>query len=236
MHFVDYYEVLQISRNAEPETIHRVFRMLATRLHPDNPETGDPALFMQLKEAYETLKDEQRRASYDECYRLQQEQPLPVFGLKEFASGIEAETNRRIGILCLLYHKRRTDPEDPSISLLQLENLMAIPREHLRFTLWFLQEKRLIKFGDNSQYEISGEGIEYAESNAPRHEYLQKLLNSAQVVSPEPANSSPQPVASGPTDWNRPIQHPRPAPPSHPPPVCPPPAHRPLRVTLRPFD
>ena len=39
--FVDYYEVLQISQNAELETIKRVFKMLAVRLHPDNPATGD---------------------------------------------------------------------------------------------------------------------------------------------------------------------------------------------------
>src|SRR4051812_13398865 len=41
--FVDYYELLQISPNAEPETIHRVYKMLAQRYHPDNPETGDTA-------------------------------------------------------------------------------------------------------------------------------------------------------------------------------------------------
>ena len=34
----DYYEALQISSNAEPETIHRVYRMLAQRFHPDNKE------------------------------------------------------------------------------------------------------------------------------------------------------------------------------------------------------
>ena len=34
---VDYYEVLQVSQNAEPETIHRVYRIMAARFHPDNP-------------------------------------------------------------------------------------------------------------------------------------------------------------------------------------------------------
>ena len=40
-HVVDYYEILQISPNAEPETVHRVFRLLAQRCHPDNAETGN---------------------------------------------------------------------------------------------------------------------------------------------------------------------------------------------------
>jgi uncharacterized protein YabN with tetrapyrrole methylase and pyrophosphatase domain len=38
---IDYYEVLQISANAEPETVHRVYRLLAQRFHPDNIESGD---------------------------------------------------------------------------------------------------------------------------------------------------------------------------------------------------
>jgi DnaJ-class molecular chaperone len=37
--FVDFYEVLQVSASAEPETIHRVYRLLAQRWHPDNRET-----------------------------------------------------------------------------------------------------------------------------------------------------------------------------------------------------
>ena len=35
--FLDYYEFLQISPNAQPVTITRVYRFLASRLHPDNP-------------------------------------------------------------------------------------------------------------------------------------------------------------------------------------------------------
>src|SRR5204862_7229188 len=61
----DYYEVLQISPNAEPETVHRVYRLLAQRLHPDNRETGSDARFRALTEAYEVLSDPERRAKYD---------------------------------------------------------------------------------------------------------------------------------------------------------------------------
>ena len=37
----EYYELLQISPNAEAETVHRVYRLLAARYHPDNPHTGN---------------------------------------------------------------------------------------------------------------------------------------------------------------------------------------------------
>ena len=52
---VDYYEALQISSNAEPETIHRVYRMLAQRFHPDNKDTGNATQFRLVSEAYEVL-------------------------------------------------------------------------------------------------------------------------------------------------------------------------------------
>src|SRR5690349_7912822 len=41
----DYYEILQISRHADAETIHRVYRIMASRFHPDNPKTGDVEKF-----------------------------------------------------------------------------------------------------------------------------------------------------------------------------------------------
>ena len=37
---LDYYELLQVSATAEPETIHRVYRLLAQRYHPDNQQSG----------------------------------------------------------------------------------------------------------------------------------------------------------------------------------------------------
>ena len=54
---VDHYEVLQISVGAEPETVHRVYRLLAQRFHPDNAETGNDARFRQVAEAYRILSD-----------------------------------------------------------------------------------------------------------------------------------------------------------------------------------
>src|SRR5258705_11566296 len=54
---VDYYEVLQVSTSAEPETINRVFRLLAQRFHPDNQTTGNEDRFRVILEAYNVLSD-----------------------------------------------------------------------------------------------------------------------------------------------------------------------------------
>ena len=52
---LDCYEVMQLSPNADAETIERVYRMLAQRYHPDNVDTGNSELFIQLCEAYRVL-------------------------------------------------------------------------------------------------------------------------------------------------------------------------------------
>ena len=62
---VDYYEALQISVNAEPETVHRVYRLFAQRYHPDNKETGSESRFRLVTEAYRVLSDPKLRAQYD---------------------------------------------------------------------------------------------------------------------------------------------------------------------------
>jgi curved DNA-binding protein len=189
--FVDYYELLQISPNAEPETIHRVFRIMASRYHPDNKETGDNEKFLLLTKAYAVLSDPSRRASYESLHRNQRAQPLPVFGLKEFAEGLEGEVNRRLGILSLLYNRRRTNPEDPGISLLEFETVMSFPREHLEFAIWFLREKEYIRTGNNSDYYIAAAGVEYLESEVPSKGILSKLLHAAQSpTTGEAANRS----------------------------------------------
>ena len=54
---VDHYEVLQISPNADQETVQRVFRLLAQRFHPDNQATGNAARFRELHDAYQVLND-----------------------------------------------------------------------------------------------------------------------------------------------------------------------------------
>jgi len=63
--FVDYYEDLQVSSNADQETIERVHRLLAKRYHPDNRVTGDSEKFRIITSAYKVLSDAEKRAAFD---------------------------------------------------------------------------------------------------------------------------------------------------------------------------
>lgn len=176
--FVDYYELLQIAPAAELETIQRVYRMLIARYHPDNVHTGDAEKFLLLKRAYETLSNPRERVAYDHEYSRRQARPIAVFELKEFLCGVDAEANRRLGVLALLYGRRRMDPDKPGFSLLEFERLMTIPREHLMFTVWFLREKDYLRMGANSDYQITAAGAEFLECRVPSHRILHGLLGA----------------------------------------------------------
>jgi curved DNA-binding protein len=178
--FIDYYELMQISPNAEFETVQRVYRMLAARWHPDNAETGDMDKFQLLQTAHNILGNPEKRATYDLHRQTQKLKPLRAFLSKDFAIGIDGESNRRLGLLCLLYNKRRSAPDQPGLSLLEVESLMAVPREHLMFTLWYLNEKTFIRRDEQSNYVITADGIDYVESNLSSNEVLHRLLKAAE--------------------------------------------------------
>ena len=63
----DYYELLGVNRDADPETLKKAYRKLAMQLHPDrNPGDSDcEHKFKEINEAYDVLKDEEKRAAYD---------------------------------------------------------------------------------------------------------------------------------------------------------------------------
>jgi molecular chaperone DnaJ len=63
----DYYETLGVTRGASPEEIKKAYRQKAKELHPDR-NADDPqaeAKFKEVNEAYDVLKDEQKKAAYD---------------------------------------------------------------------------------------------------------------------------------------------------------------------------
>ena len=73
MQFKDYYQVLNVSRDASAEDVKKAFRRLALQYHPDrNPENVREAgeKFKEINEAYEVLGDEQKRWQYDRLTSL----------------------------------------------------------------------------------------------------------------------------------------------------------------------
>jgi curved DNA-binding protein CbpA len=162
----DYYELLQISPNAEPETVHRVYRLLAQRFHPDNKETGDSRRFRTIHDAYTVLSDPERRAQYDVFHQRQRQDRWKLVNAgTRSETDVDLERLTRLTLLEVLYTRRRIEPQDAGIFDRDLEELIGQPREHMEFTLWYLIQRGLITRGEQSRLMITVQGVDYLEDN-----------------------------------------------------------------------
>jgi curved DNA-binding protein CbpA len=165
----DYYELLQVSPAAEPETIHRVYRLLAQRYHPDNQQSGNVERFHILHEAYTVLSEPERRARYDISYaeRKQQRWRLAAAPAK-IDNDYELEQFIRLTVLEVLCAQRRAEPLRPGVLFTDLEALTGKPREHLEFTIWYLAQKKFLHRSDSAQLTITVDGIDHLEQHHAR--------------------------------------------------------------------
>jgi hypothetical protein len=160
----DYYELLQLNPKADPDTIHRVYRILAQRYHPDNKDTGDIQLFRRLLEAYSVLTDPEKRAVYDLSLHSIRQHNWKVFKTPESSQGSEGEKHKRRAMLWALYMKRVHDNYLPRMSVQEMEDLLSIPKEHLEFTVWYLKESGLVTRSDDNRLSITVKGVDAAEA------------------------------------------------------------------------
>lgn len=161
--FIDYYEVMELSPSASLETIHRIYRILAQRLHPDNSETGSNEAFKQLVSAYKILSDPEQRAAFDSTRGVKQQVHWRVFDQNSATPSVEQEQMKRRGVLKALYLKRLREAENPGMNMIEMEALLGTPREHLDFTMWFLKEQGWVVRTDSGRYSITVKGVEQAE-------------------------------------------------------------------------
>ena len=163
----NYYEVLQVSRAAQPLIITKAYRLLAAFYHSDNKETGDREAFDRVVDAYRVLCDPVRRAAYDR----------DTFGTSSSPSGnggppgrelserrTEDERDLRRQLLQALYNVRRTEPHRPSLPLMVIPDLFGCSIDEAQFTLWYLRGKKLIDMTDDGM-AITVAGVDYVESN-----------------------------------------------------------------------
>ena len=162
--FVDYYEILEISPNANSGSIDRMFRYLAQRYHPDNKDTGDRNRFDVIVEAHDVLSDPVKRAQFDIQHKNQSgiRWKLTEQASDHKAIGRDAEIQNKL--LSVLYVKRRQNISDPGIGNAELERMLGCPPEHLEFHVWYLKEKGWIKRTEEGTLAITVEGVDRANS------------------------------------------------------------------------
>jgi hypothetical protein len=171
----DYYEVLQISRNAHPLIIAKVYRLLAVFYHPDNRDTGNKDAFLRVVEAYRVLSDPVRRRTYDcrtfgnTSARIDELHDRPSTIRVSPTRVAENEGELRQIILHVLYTTRRNRPQNPGLSLMTLAELVGCSIDVMQFTLWYLRGKKLIEIVDDGNVAITVLGVDHIESNQARY-------------------------------------------------------------------
>ena len=163
----NYYEVLQVSRAAQPLIVTKAYRLLAAFYHPDNHETGDPDVFKNIVDAYRVLSDPVRRAAYDR-EKFGMSCPPHNNGREPVREPLERrsedEQDFRRQLLQALYNARRTQPQRPSLPLMVIPDLFGCSIDEAQFTLWYLRGKKFIEMTDEGMV-ITVTGVDYVESN-----------------------------------------------------------------------
>jgi curved DNA-binding protein CbpA len=163
--FVDYYEDLQISPNADQETIERIYRLLAKRYHPDNRVTGDLEKFDIITKAFKELSDPEKRAAYDAGHSDRKKRLWKALAGKPSTDNYENDKHIRKSVLSILYVERRKNVFNSGIGLWHLEKLLEWPEKILEFHMWYLKEKGWIERTDTGGFAITATGVDEIEND-----------------------------------------------------------------------
>jgi len=173
--FIDYYEVLEVSPNANSETIERVFRYLAKRYHPDNLATGNRDRFDLVLNAFDTLRDTVKRVQYDRDYDAHSSAASKLADEASDFEGADLDAEMQSKLLALFYCKRRRDTREPGLGDAELAILLKCPPERLDFHLWYLKEKKWIARREDGLLAITADGVDRANGRHPTR-HAERLL------------------------------------------------------------
>jgi curved DNA-binding protein CbpA len=163
--FIDYYEDLQVSPNADSETIERVYRLLARRYHPDNEVTGDTAKFTVITDAHRVLSDPEKRAAYDAEYKGARARQWEALARFSSSDGFANDKKIRQGILTILYIARREDASNSGVGVWHIEKQLGWPAKIIEFHIWYLREKGWIQRAEGGGFAITVEGVDAVEDS-----------------------------------------------------------------------
>ncbi len=165
--FVDYYELMQVSPNADEDTIQRIFRHLAKKFHPDHHQ-GDTERFRLLVKAHDTLMNPETRAAYDLRYQRFWDSKWKLVSDASDSRSFSDDKDVREQLLSLYYVQRRSKMQYPGLGEMEVARLMRIPIELVEFHIWYLKEKGWIERLDNGLLAITALGVDEVEKDRLR--------------------------------------------------------------------
>ena len=182
--FLDYLQVLGLQASATPDEIHKAYRELAAKYHPTNRETRNQEKYKSVTEAYEVLSDPEARKAYLASLPKAASSAEHKFSGLPFFEALSEGRMRRFALLTVLYDRRRLRPSAPSLSVRDIERIMAIEGEELAFCLWYLKQRNLVIADDKSSVQITADGIDYLEAESPPAESVLPFIKPEAIQAP----------------------------------------------------
>ncbi len=168
--------MLGIDPKSDSDTIQKAYAKLAQKYYPNNPVTGNQEMFESINTAYETLSDPELRSVFDKLTGVGHESGIPKFSGVEFFDALGREAVRRVAILCVLYDRRLTKPNAPSLSMRHLELIVEATAPELSSAIWYLKQRGLAASDDKSSLGITVDGMDFLENKQPAPEAVMSFI------------------------------------------------------------
>ena len=178
--FVDFYDLLQLSSNADSETIERIFRHLAKKLHPDHSDQTNNDRFIKIVEAHQVLSDPVARAGYDVMYQDYWNRKWKLASVASDMSEMGDDKLTRERLLSLLYVQRRRNMLSPGLGEYEIARLLTTPLELVEFHLWYVKSKGWVERLETGHLAITALGVDQAEQS--RHLNPDRLIESREAI------------------------------------------------------
>jgi len=192
--FQDHYEVLGLDPKAGSDAIQASYARLAEKYHPKTGAVPDVEKFDAITLAFEVLSDPELRAEFNKLKGVGEEDK-PKFSGMPFFEAYQRDTHLRIGLLCVLYDRRRSKPFTPALSMRHLEAIFGATTQEINFALWYLKQRELVVADDKSSLQITVEGMDYLEMNPPLPELVMPMIRAAGLAPQPGAVPEPEPAA-----------------------------------------
>jgi hypothetical protein len=179
--FQDHYEVLGVEHKAQTEAIQAAYTRLADKYNPRTGVVPDAEKFESITLAFEVLSDPDLRSDFDKLKGIGGEDK-PKFSGLPFFEAYRRDSHLRVGLLCVLYDRRRTKPFTPALSMRHLEAILNASSQELNFALWYLKQRDLVMADDKSSLQITVDGMDYLEDNPASPELVMPMIKAAGLV------------------------------------------------------
>jgi curved DNA-binding protein CbpA len=171
---IDYYELLEASENARPETIEMLFRFKGQQLHAQLKEGTDEKELVQLAMAYKTLSNPEAREEYDRKRRERMDKAAAQKNPTNSASQLDSDLADRQKILSTLYFQRRKSMRQPGVGDSTLEAAAGCTPEELNFHLWYMGERGWLRREESGSISITATGVDKIENEVQRKAELER--------------------------------------------------------------